>query len=151
MEVRNFKELPNWKIAGLFLVIALIFVGWGSLMFGDFMEERARDVELSALRDLSDNATITVNKEDREAAPVLEALRRTQHIDSHHSYPLKPIEVEIHDGTKTIKLVVAQDSERPNEYWVYRPGRNYLNDPLGEFLGRTKTEVFRNDAQRGGK
>jgi hypothetical protein len=55
---------------------------------------------------------------------------------------IKPIQVEIRDGSKTIKLVVAQDSERPDEYWLFRPGPNYHNDPLGEFLGRIETRTF---------
>ena len=149
--MKDFKERPEWSIAVVILAILLIFVGLGSLMFEEFMETRARDAVLSALNDLSADATITVNGEPRQTAPVLEALRRTQHIESHHSYPLKPIEVEIRDGTKTIKLVVAQDSERSDEYWVYRPGRNLHNDALGEFLGSTQTQVFRNDSQRPGK
>jgi hypothetical protein len=149
--MKDFKERPEWSIAVVILAILLIFVGWGSLMFEEFMETRARDAVLSALNDLSADATITVNGEPRQTAPVLEALRRTQHIESHHSYPLKPIEVEIRDGPKTIKLVVAQDSERSDEYWVYRPGPNLHNDALGEFLGSTQTQVFRNDSQRPGK
>lgn len=121
----------------------IVLAGWGSLIFEEYTERRARDTVLSALSDLSPNATVTINGEARQQVPVLQALRRIHHVESHHSHPLKPIEIEIRDGAKTIKLIVAQDSERPNEYWVYQPGRNYHNDPLGEFLGCTETQVFR--------
>ena len=141
---KHFEERPMWAAAGVIFFILIILGGWGSLFLEEFVEKRARDAVLSALSDLSPNATVTMNGEARQTAPVLEALRRVQHIESHHSYPLKPIEIEVRDGAKTIRLVVAEDSERPDEYWVYQPGRNYHNDPLGEFLGRTQTSVFRN-------
>ncbi len=115
------------------------------------MERRARDAVLSALNDLSPNASVMINGHPGQKEPVLEALRKIQHIESHHSYPLAPMHIDVRDGAKTITLVVAQDSERPDEYWVYRPGRNYHNDPLGEFTGRTHTQVFRSDSQAGGK
>ena len=137
---KNLEERPKRVAAG---VILIMLVGWGGLFLERYMESRARDTVLSALNELSPNATVTINGEAREPAPVLQALRRIHHVESHHSYPLKPIEIEIRDGVKTIKLNVAQDSERPDEYWVYQPGRNYHNDPLGEFLGSTETQVFR--------
>lgn len=142
---------PKWAPALVILVILLVAVGWGLLMFEDFMEGRARDAVLRALNDLSPNATVTINGQTGQKEPVLEALRAVHHVESHHSSPLMPIHVDVHDGDKTINLVVAQDSERPDEYWVYRPGRNYRNDPLGEFMGSTQTQVFRNDSQPGGK
>ena len=149
--LKNSEAQPKWAAAGVILVFLLVAVGWGSLIFEDFMERRARDAVLSALNDLSPNATLTINGHIRQKEPVLEALRKVQHIEPHHSYPLVPIQVDVRDGAKTITLVVAQDSERPDEYWVYRPGRNYHNDPLGEFIGRTQTQVFRSDSQAGAK
>ena len=150
-DLRDQEARSKWVAAGVIFVILLVAIGLGSLIFEDFMESRARDAFLSALNDLSPNATVTINGNTRQNEPVLEALRTVQHIESHHSYPLAPIQVDVRDGAKTIKVVVAQDSERPDEYWVYRPGRNYHNDPLGEFIGRTQTQVFRSDAQAGGK
>jgi hypothetical protein len=141
--VKNLEERPKWVAAGAILILLIVQAGWGSLIFEEYTERRARDTVLSALSDLSPNATVTINGEARQQVPVLQELRRIHHVESHHSYPLKPIEIEIRDGAKTIKLIVAQDSERPDEYWVYQPGRNYHNDPLGEFLGCTETQVFR--------
>ena len=144
---KHLEERPKWVAAGVIFFILVFLVGWGGLFLERYMEGRARETVLSALSELSPNATVTINGKDREQAPVLQALRGIHHVESHHSYSLKPIQIEIRDGTKTIKLIVAQDSERPDEYWVYQPGRNYHNDPLGEFLGCTETHVFRNDSQ----
>jgi hypothetical protein len=146
------RQVPSkWAVPFVIAVILLIGAAWVILILEDFVEKRARDDVVSALNNLSPNATVTINGQTRQKEPVLEALRRTQHIASHHSYPLTPIHVDVRDADKTINLVVAQDSERPDEYWVYRPGRNYHNDPLGEFIGRTRTQVFHNDSQAGGK
>ena len=106
------------------------------------MERRARDTFLSGLSELTPAATVTVNGAPRQQAPVLEALRAVHHVESHHSSPLTAIQVEVRDGAKTIKFVVAQDSERPDEYWVYRPGRNYHNDPLASSSGALKLKFF---------
>ena len=150
-DLRDPETRAKWAPVGVILVILVVLVGWGGLFFERYMEGRARDAVLRALNDLSPNATVTINGHNRQKEPVLEALRKVQHIESHHSYPLAPIQVEIRDGAKTIMLVVAQDSERPDEYWVYRPGWNYHNDPLGESIGRTQTQVFRSDSQAVGK
>jgi hypothetical protein len=144
---KQFEERPRWAVAGVIFFILIFLAGWGGLFLEEFVEKRARDAVLSTLSGLSPNATVTINGEARQTAPILEALRRVQHIASHHSYPLKPIEIEVRDGAKTIRLVVAEDSERPDEYWVYQPGHNYHNDALGEFLGSTQTSVFRNGSQ----
>ncbi len=150
-DLRDKEAQSKWIAAGVIFVVLLVAIGLGSLIFEDFIESRARDAFLSAVNDLSPNATVTINGNTRQKEPILEALRKVQHIESHHSYPLAPIRVDLRDGARTITVAVAQDSERPDEYWVYRPGRNYHNDPLGEFIGRTQTQVFRSDAQVGGK
>jgi hypothetical protein len=146
------REVPSkWQVPFVIAVILLIAGAFGILILDDYMEKRARDAVLTALNDLSPDATVTVNGQTRQKEPVLEALRAVHHVESHHSSPLKPLHVDVRDGDKTINLVVAQDSERPDEYWVYRPGRNYHNDPLGEFIGSIQTQVFRNDSQAGGR
>ena len=142
---------PKWAPALVIFVILLFLLVAGLFTLENFMERRARDAVLTALNDLSSNATVTVNGQTRQKEPVLEALRAVHHVESHHSSPLKPLRLDVRDGDKTINLIVAQDSERPDEYWVYRPGRNYHNDPLGEFIGSTQTQVFRSDSQAGGK
>ena len=139
---RKMNEEPRWLGASLIVFVSIFLTCAGAFFFEIWNEKRARDAVLCALNDLSPNATVSVNGETRQAAPILEALRGTHYVESHHSSPSAPIEIEIRDGAKTIKLVVAQDSERPDEYWVFQPGWNYHSNPLGEFLGRTETHVF---------
>jgi hypothetical protein len=138
---RNLKEQPEWLAALVMLVVLLMFLGWGSLAYEQLTERRARDAVLSALTSLSPNASVTIDGEARQQAPILEALRGLQHVEAHHSYSLEPHRIVIRDDSKTIELVVAQDSERPDEYWVFRPGHNYHNNPLGEDVGRIGTQV----------
>jgi hypothetical protein len=110
-----FEKRPKWAVAFAVLVTLGVLAGWGSLFFEDYLERRARDNVLSGLSDLTPTATVTVNGSPRPQPPVLEALRAVHHVESHHSSPLTPIQVEVRDGAKTIRLVVAQDSERPDE------------------------------------
>jgi hypothetical protein len=140
---RNWKEKPEWLAAFVILVILIIFVGIGSLIYEQWTERRAREAILSNLSKLSSNASVTIEGEARQQTPILEALKGIQDLESHHSYPLRPLQVVIRDDSRAIELVVAQDSERPDEYWVFRPGANYHNNPLGEYLGRIETQVFR--------
>jgi hypothetical protein len=37
-------------------------------------------------------------------------------------------------------ITIARDSDRPNEFWVYLPGSNWHNDPLGRDAGRVVSE-----------
>ena len=142
VELMDLEGPRRWLVAAVIVIILIILVGWGLLGYEQLTEKRAREAVLSALNDLSPNAGVTIDGEARRQALVLEALKGLKHVEAHHSYPLKPLEVEIHDGNKSIKLVVAQDSDRPSEYWVFRPGPNFHNDPLGEFLGRIETRTF---------
>jgi|GEM_PF-2029447 len=142
VRARDLEGPRRWLVAAVIVIILIVLVGWGLLGYEQLTEQRARESVLGRLNDLSPNAGVTIDGEVRAQAPVLEALKGLRHVGSHHSYPLEPLRVEIRDGNETIELVVAQDSERPDEYWVYRPGANYHSDPLGEPLGRIETQVF---------
>ena len=135
----------------MILVIFGMLAAFGVIAFEQINEKRARENVLSALRGVSPNASVKVDGKPRQSAQILEALRTLHQVEAHHTSPLHPLRVEIREGGKSIDLVVAQDSERPSEYWVYRPGWNYHNDPLGEFLGRIQTDVFRDYSQPAGR
>src|SRR5262245_7520087 len=68
----NLKDRPVWLAA---FVILMLFVVWGSLVYEELTERRAREAILSVLGDLSPNASVTINGKARQQAPVLEALR----------------------------------------------------------------------------
>ena|SRR6185369_911631 len=87
------REVPaKWAVPFVIGSPLLIALGFGGLFFTDFMESRARHAVLASLNDLSPNGTLTINGQARETEPVLEALRSVQHIASHHSSPLTPIQ-----------------------------------------------------------
>jgi hypothetical protein len=142
VEEWDLERPRRWLVAAVIVIILIILAGWGLLGYEQLTEQRAREAVLGALNDLSSDAVVTIEGEARPIGPVLLALKELKHVESHHSYPIGPLRIEIRDGNKTIELVVAQDSERSDEYWVYRPGANYHNDPLGESLGRIETQVF---------
>lgn len=138
------RTIPEqWQAPFVILIIFFVLGVFGIIAFDQLNERRARDSVLSALSDVSANATVKIDGTTRQSAQLLEALRTLHHVESHHSSPLQPRRIEIRDGSKSIDLVVAQDSERSNEYWVYRPGWNYHNDANGEFLGVIQTDIFK--------
>lgn len=142
------RTIPErWQGPFLILVISGMLLVFGVIAFEQLNEKRAREKVLSALNDVSPNASVKVDGKPQQGAQLLEALTTIHHVDPHHSAPLKPIRIEIREGAITIDLVVAQDSERSNEYWVFRPGWNYHNNSLGEYLGRIHTDVFRDYSQ----
>lgn len=58
-----------------------------------------------------------------EPEPFVDLLR---HMNSstyryHHSHPTQPMNVVLHTKTKDIDLILARDSDLPNEYWVFDP------------------------------
>jgi hypothetical protein len=133
------EKKPKWLIA----VFILFFIMVGGTFWYDWkVEKQARDKVLDLLSALSPAVRVTIDGHEHPPAPVLEALARLRHVQAHHSQPLKPVRVEIRDGGTTIELAVAQDSTRPDEYWVFRPGPNHHNDPLGENLGRIEVQSF---------
>jgi hypothetical protein len=138
------RTVPErWQGPFLILVVLGLLAVFGIIAFEQMNEDRARAEVLSALNDISPNASVTINGKAQPIMQVLEALRTLHHVDPHHSSPGQPIRVQIRDGSKTIDLVVARDSERFQEYWVFKPGWNYHNNPLGEELGAIQTDVFK--------
>ena len=133
------QQKPRWAVA--LGILVLLYIG-GSFWNDWRIEKRAREDCLARLRALSPAAQVTIDGESRQAPAILESLKGLQHIDAHHSSSQNPRRVEIRDAGSTIQLVVAQDSTRPSEYWVYRPGPNHFNDPLGEPLGAFYSERF---------
>ena len=138
------RTVPErWQAPFLILVVLGMLAVFGVIAFDQMNESRAREEVLSALNDLSPNASVTLNGKTQQSTQVLEVLRTLHQVDPHHSFPILPIRVEIREGSKTIDLVVARDSERSEEYWVFKPGWNYHNNPLGEELGAIQTDFFK--------
>jgi hypothetical protein len=97
-------------------------------------ENRARRELLHAV---SQASTVVINGRPLvDPTVTLSALRGTAHIPAHHSSPTAPIHLELRAGNTSTAITIARDSERPDEFWVYLPGSNWHNDPLGRDAGR---------------
>jgi hypothetical protein len=70
---------------------------------------------------------------------LLIAVGQLHHVGPHHSSPGEPIRLDFVIGHDTTSINLARDSERPDEFWVYRPGPNWHHDPLGQEAGRIES------------
>ena len=120
----------------MFLAVFNLFmfalVGTGFL--ADYLtEDHERKSLLSAV---SQSSGVAIDGRPlSDPSTVLVALRGLKAIPGHHSSPKEPIHLTLSGGPHTVEIIIARDSERPNEFWVYHPGRNWHNDPLGSYAG----------------
>jgi len=64
-------------------------------------------------------------------------------IPAHHSHPTKRFEVQISDREGELILVLARDSERSSEYWVYSPQDDFTTGFVeGDEIGRINTDAL---------
>jgi hypothetical protein len=111
------------------------------LLSDELAESRARR---DLLLDVVSASGILVNGRQAEDSSVaLVALSRVSHVASHHSGPRNPVRIDLEVGDKRVGVVIARDSERPNELWVYLAGSNWYNDPLGRYAGRVTSSELR--------
>jgi hypothetical protein len=79
----------------------------------------------------------------RDADAVVAALRTVHYTSSHHSHPTRSFAVRITCGSSSVDVVLARDSDRTDEYWVF--GRDQIGvsrlDPWAE-IGRISTRLF---------
>lgn len=95
------------------------------------------------MADAAEAVGVNVNgKHVPDPSVLLIALREVGHIPAHHSSPTMPIRVDLLIGADTTPLVLARDSQQPDEFWVYRPGPNWHNDPLGQEAGRIRSHTL---------
>lgn len=64
---------------------------------------------------------------------ILDAVGQLRLIPAHHSHPENEKEVRFACGTRSLSLLLSQDSERPGEIWVFWPA--FFSGPLE--IGRT--------------
>jgi hypothetical protein len=105
----------------------------------------ARSAILSELSRMRGAYRVRLNDRDvDEGALLVASIRRMRSVPGHHSGPTAPVHVEIRDGERSMNFVIARDSERQDEYWVFRSGKNLQGDPLGQEAGRVlDTELSR--------
>jgi hypothetical protein len=75
--------------------------------------------------------------------PILVGLRTLVSVAAHHSHPNDPLRVEVRRGSESRTFIVALDSNRPEEYWVFVPKKKVpAESPLGFEIGRIHTNAF---------
>ena len=116
-------------------VIFVIFPLVGILFLADdISENRARGELRAAL--VASSGVVVNGHAVQDPAVVLAALRGVTHVPAHHSSPTNPVHIDLTGGPRTLAVTIARDSDHPGEFWVYRPGRNWHNNSLGQDAGR---------------
>src|SRR5690348_7985796 len=114
--------------AMLLAVFALgMFALVGTVFLADYLTEDHERKEL--LSAVSQSSGVAIDgRRLSDPSTVLAALRDMKAFPAHHSSPGTPIHLSLTGGPHQVEISIARDSEHPNEFWVYRPGRNWHND-----------------------
>ncbi len=140
MSLREPRRASRPQPPAWFVLAALgfmVFVGCG--MLASYLSEHfARQALFGAV---AKSTGARLNGEPVEDPSVLlRALRSMHFVPAHHSSPRAPIRIELVDhGREVARIVIARDSHRPSEIWVFRPGSNWHGTPLGQEAGRIMT------------
>lgn len=103
-------------------------------------EQNARRVLLAAVSSAS-GAQLNGQPVD-DPSVLLRALRTLDHVPAHHSSHGTPIRIQLVCGPSVTEVVIARDSYVAHEFWVYRAGPSWNEDPLGESAGRIRSEAL---------
>jgi len=78
-----------------------------------------------------------------QPVPLLVGLRTLVSVAAHHSHPNEPLRVEVRSRNESRTFIVARDSNRPEEYWVFVPKKKIpAASELGFEIGRIHTTAF---------
>jgi hypothetical protein len=131
--------LPTWAGAALFAFAAFgVAVAFLSQRAA---EQRARDKFLFAIARAREIQL--GNQRVTDPTPLFLVLRLIDHEPRHHSSPTKPIALILTDGNKASVFLLARDSERPTEFWIFQPGGS-SESGLGQYAG----SITSNDLDR---
>jgi hypothetical protein len=126
---------------GAIIVLAVIMPALSALLvFWASQTTRQRQAVATALRLCGDSAVVQIEG-DRANNPtaVVAAVLGVQAGPGHHSSPTSPFSVDIVCSTDVIRLRLARDSKRADEYWVFLASGPVV---VGEELGLITTHVF---------
>jgi hypothetical protein len=124
-------ERAKILLPGIFIIFALVV---GEFTADSVSEDRAREQLLDAV-----SRATAVRFEGRtldQSSAILAVLKSLHHVAAHHTGPTNPLRLELVAGSTASAITIARDADTPGEYWVYRPGSNWHNDPLGAEAGR---------------
>lgn len=113
------RRYPRIKVmAPIWIATFLLWNGMFSL--GDHLSTRLRE-EVKSFVD-QDESTITIGGlHPTEAEPLLRAIDEVTTIPAHHSHPESCVDVLVNNGSDSLALALGQDSQDPEEFWVFFP------------------------------
>jgi hypothetical protein len=142
MNVAGLRETQDsiraWMQARLLVFLPILFLFVGTLFLADtWSENRAREALVQAT---AGSPRVLLNGIPVDDPSVLvTAVRELRHVPAHHSGPTAAVRLDFVTGDDTTSVNLARDSERPDEFWVYRAGPNWNNDSLGQEAGRIES------------
>jgi hypothetical protein len=117
------KQSMAYQRSRIPLIIAgCVFAGstLGSLVVGDAASAAARDDLRRRLTTFSTASIVTIDgAQVNDVSQFLALLKQVRGVAGHHSRPTKRIEVTVREGGQGVTLVLARDSVRKGEYWVF--------------------------------
>jgi hypothetical protein len=136
------KKIENKLIivtisGGFFFVVPIATI----FFFALIIESHARQEVLSFIQSNTSYEMMIDGNKILDAAPYIQELRKIKIIAAHHSHTNLKIHMDIINSDKKITLILGQDSQNKNEFWIFYP--KYRNTKLNE-IGRLKTTIFEN-------
>ena len=124
-------SLPDW--ANVALVMGMVLVV-GSLFVTQYAsEERGIQAVVEAVGKASEARLDGKTVDDPTLLRL--TLRLVDHPSYHHSAPTTRHRIELANGEWKTTIVIARDSQRPNEFWVFWPvtdaGDGCCGKPVG--------------------
>jgi len=124
---------PLAVILAVLVLIAIVLVFAGQ----DAAQLRARETLLRDLNVLKPPYRVQLNGRDTtEPAAIVAALRAVTTVPAHHSGPDRPFLLDISDRQYNVLVTLAEDSQRPDEFWVFRTPPKSSPASLGQEVGR---------------
>jgi hypothetical protein len=116
----------------------------GILAWETARANRSREAVLDKLGGVSTSCDVEVAGQPvPRPEPIVAALRTLRHEPAHHSHPTNPFRVDIICSSDAIRLVLARDSERLQEYWVFEAHATDWSQPQPSTeIGRISTTIF---------
>ena len=130
----NKKLIIATIIAGLFFIGPIIT----AIFFSTIVESHGREEVLSFIREKTSYEIIIDGQKVPNPASFIHELRKIRPFMGHHSHPTKKIPIEIFKSNQKLTLILSQDSDYNNEYWVFYP--KYRHTRLNE-IGRIQTAI----------
>jgi hypothetical protein len=123
---------------GFLTTLVLVFAGQNAA------QERVRQALLRDLNELKPPYRVRLDGRDTtDPTAIVRVLRAVTSLPAHHSGPVRPVHLEIGDGEHTVRVTLAEDSQRSDEFWVFRSPRQSSGASLGQEAGQTTDSRLR--------